>query len=260
MSGPCVIFDVVGTCCKFRDSFLALFRLTSLVGYDSVVDSLKDVFASQKASKGSSIQPELFFSAWTSNAEVNFQYLSVLEKFHSHADLLKKAFYKTMQDAGIPESSVAEADVDLLLAQYSHNLTPRPGLSEMIQTLRDEGFTIWCCSDATPERVRVYFENAGIDMPIANLLSCNMCKAAKPDPKVYQMVKQKLGLTDVTVFAAAHAWDLAGARKEGFNTAYCTVCEDQSSVDLFGEANVVADTLPKLASAIVQKWGKESKL
>jgi len=240
MSGPCVVFDVVGTC----------------FGYDSVADSLRDVFESQAALKGTTIPPALFFSAWTSNAEVDFQQLSVVEKFRSHSSLLKNAFYKTLKDAEIPESSVPEAEIDLLVSEYSQNLTPRSGLSEMIHTLRDGGFTVWCCSDASPERVRGYFEKAGIDMPMENVLSCDACEAAKPDPKVYQMVKKELSHADVTVFAAAHAWDLAGARKEGFSTAYCTICEDEASVELFGEADVVADTLPELGNAIVQKWGK----
>ncbi|KAJ6593223.1 HAD-like domain-containing protein [Mycena capillaripes] len=242
MSGPCVVFDVVGTC----------------FGYDSVEDSLRDLFAAQAASSVAAVPPGLFFSAWTSNAEKDFQYLSVLQKFRSHSTLLKKAFYRTLEDAGVSASSVGDADVDLLISQYSNNLTPRPGLSEMVQILRDAGFTVWCCSDASPERVRGYFEKAGIDMPMENLLSCNMCGAAKPDPKVYKMAKKELGNADVTVFAAAHAWDLAGARKEGFHTAYCTVGEDESCVELFGEADVTADTLPELGRAIVRQWGTNS--
>jgi HAD superfamily hydrolase (TIGR01493 family) len=248
MSGPCVVceldpyfpisahnvelaVDVIGTCCEFHNLLSFLSPTALLVGYDSVTDSLRDVFASQAALSGTIVPPGLFFSAWfavhfdglcrslyssrTSNAEVDFQRLSLVQKFRSHSTLLKKAFYKTMKDAEIPTSSIPEADVDLLISQYSESLTPRPGLSEMIQTLRDGGFTVWCCSDASPERVKGYFDKAGIDMPMENLLSCNMCEAAKPDPRVYKMVKKALGRADVTVFAAAHAWDLAGARKEG---------------------------------------------
>jgi hypothetical protein len=39
-----------------------------------------------------------------------------------------------------------------------------------------------------------------------------------------------------------------------FNTAYCTLGEDEACVDLFGKADVAADTLPELGRAIVQKW------
>ncbi|KAJ6578911.1 putative 2-haloalkanoic acid dehalogenase [Mycena vulgaris] len=238
MSRRCVVFDVIGTC------FV----------YESVCDDLQQVFASQ-AARGTSIPPKLFFAAWTANAELDFQYLSILDKFSPHSTLLKKAFYKTLDAAGLPQDFLAEAAIDSLISQYSGNLTPRPGLSEMMQTLRDAGFTVWCCSDGSPERVKGYFEKAGIDMPMENLLSCNMCAAAKPDPKVYKMAREKLGEADVAVFAAAHAWDLAGARREGFSTAYCTLGEDEACVDLFGQADVVADTLSELGRAIVQKWG-----
>ncbi|KAJ7721487.1 putative 2-haloalkanoic acid dehalogenase [Mycena metata] len=235
MTGPCVVFDVVGTC----------------FGYDSVADKLENVLASH-----ATISSDLFFKAWMSNAEVDFQRLSVLQKFRPHSTLLKKAFHTTMQDAGIASSSLAPADIDRLIAQYADNLTPRPGLAELMHTLRAAGFTVYCCSDASPERVQGYFAKAGIEMPIENLFSCDMCKAAKPDPKVYRMVKEKLASAELIVFAAAHAWDLAGARNEGFGTAYYTVGEDETCVEVFGEADVVADTLPQLASAIVQKWGK----
>ncbi|KAJ7750101.1 haloacid dehalogenase [Mycena maculata] len=239
MSRPCVVFDVVGTC----------------FSYDSICDNLQDLFTSQASLNGTTPPPKLFFSAWTVNAEVDFQYLSVVEQFRSHSTLLKKAFYKTLSDAGMPLHCLSESDVDLLISQYSESLTPRPGLSEMMQTLRAGGFTVWCCSDASPERVQAYFEKAGINMPAKNLLSCNMCAAAKPDPKVYKMVKEKLNGASVAVFAAAHAWDLAGARREGFKTAYCSHSEDEACVDLFGKADVAVDTLPELGRAIVQKWG-----
>ncbi|KAJ7130946.1 haloacid dehalogenase [Mycena filopes] len=233
MPGPCVVF-----------------------GYASVTENLQKVLPSQATASGAAISPDLFFSAWTYNAEIDFQYLSILQKYSSHSTLLKKAFYKTMKEAGIATSSVAEADIDQLVSQYAEGLTPRPGLAEMMQTLRDGKFTVWCCSDATPERVRGYFAKAGIEMPMENLLSCDMCKAAKPDPKVYKMAKERLSGAEVTVFAAAHAWDLAGAKNAGFNTAYCTVLEDESCVDLFGTPDVIADTLSQLGSAIVKKWGK----
>ncbi|KAJ7672066.1 HAD-like domain-containing protein [Mycena rosella] len=239
MSGPCVVFDVIGTC----------------FGYESVCDALQHLFKSQLAENSPTIPPQLFFATWTANAELDFQYLSIVGDYRSHSTLLKKAFYKTMDAAGLASSSLAEADVDELISQYCDNLTPRPGLSEMMQTLRDAGFTVWCCSDGSPERVKGYFEKAGIAMPMENLLSCNMCAAAKPDPKVYKMAKEKVRGAETAVFAAAHAWDLAGARKEGFSTAYCTVGEDESCAELFGKADVVAGTLPELGRAIVQKWG-----
>jgi hypothetical protein len=48
---------------------------------------------------------------------VDFQRLSLVQKFRSHSTLLKKAFYKTMKDAEIPTSSIPEADIDLLVSQ-----------------------------------------------------------------------------------------------------------------------------------------------
>ncbi|KAJ7770513.1 haloacid dehalogenase [Mycena metata] len=250
------IADVLGACFGYDsvvDNFLPPRENVTgpcvVFGYDSVVDNLQRILGPQTA-----VLPDIFFSAWMSNADVDFQYLSVLQKYRSHSTLLKKAFYKTMGEAGFAIDPVDEADVDMLISQYSENLPPRAGLSDMMQTLRAGGFTIFCCSDASPDQVKTYFDKAGVDMPIKNIFSCDMCEAAKPDAKVYKMVKKELCHAKVLVFAAAHAWDLAGAKKQGFNTAYYRVDEDESGI--FGEPDVVADTLPQLGSAILQRWGQ----
>lgn len=93
------------------------------------------------------------------------------------------------------------------MAQYK-KLKPRPGMGEMMRILRDGGFEVWCCSDANVDRVKGYFDLAGVDMPLTNILSADMCASGKPHPSVYKMAREKAGADlegEVSVFAAAHA-------------------------------------------------------
>jgi 2-haloacid dehalogenase len=64
------------------------------------------------------------------------------------------------------------------------------------------------------ERVGGYFTHNGIDMPKENFVSCDAIGIGKPDPKVYQMMLEKLG-SDEKWFAAAHNWDVAAAKLAG---------------------------------------------
>jgi len=76
----------------------------------------------------------------------------------------------------------------------------------MMQTLRDGGFEVWCCSDANPDRVKGYFDRAGVEMPMENILSADMVKAGKPEAAVYKFAREKAGADkpgEVSVFAGA---------------------------------------------------------
>lgn len=74
----------------------------------------------------------------------------------------------------------------------------------MMQTLRDGGFEVWCCSDANPERVKGYFDHAGVEMPMDHILSADMVKAGKPEAAVYKFAREKAGSDregEISVFA-----------------------------------------------------------
>ena len=83
-------------------------------------------------------------------------------------------------------------------------LKPRPGLEEMLKTLREGGFEVWCCSDASVQRVKGYFDGAGVEMPEDHILSADMVNAGKPEAAVYRFAREKVGADkpgEVSVFA-----------------------------------------------------------
>lgn len=116
-----------------------------------------------------------------------------------------------------PETFATTEDVDFIIAEYK-KLQPRPGMGEMMKILREGGFEVWCLSDANVERVKGYFDLSEVEMPMENILSADMCQAGKPEAKVYKMAREKVGADlqgEVSVFAAAHAWDIAAAKAAG---------------------------------------------
>jgi 2-haloacid dehalogenase len=62
---------------------------------------------------------------------------------------------------------------------------------------------------------------AHADLPFDQLLSAETVKTYKPTPVVYQMAASRLGVSpDEILMVAAHNFDLSGAKKQGFRTAF----------------------------------------
>jgi 2-haloacid dehalogenase len=192
-----VVFDIVGTC----------------VSYDALFDALDDRLGDQLRAQG--IKPRLLGYLWIEVTEREYTYLSMNGRYVGFRDVFGSLFYRMLYMSGISEPTKFASDEDLnyILQQYK-KLDARPGVAECFQLLRDAGFTVWALTAGDVERVGGYFSHNGIHMPEENFVSCDSVGIGKPDPKVYQMMLEKLG-TEEKWFAAAHNWDVAAARLAG---------------------------------------------
>lgn len=114
---------------------------------------------------------------------------------------------------------------------------------------------MWCFTTGDIQRVKGYFERAGVDMPLENIVSCDSAGVAKPALPAYESVYKRFGEDDVKWFAAAHLWDVAAATKVGFRGAWSAVYEKEACLDVFSDAKleVLADSLMDMSRAIVEK-------
>lgn len=46
-------------------------------------------------------------------------------------------------------------------------------------------------------------------------------------------------------------WDVSAAKRAGFRGAYCSIWEKEACSELFGDMDVMSDTLEELADAII---------
>ncbi|WVQ74667.1 haloacid dehalogenase, type II [Cryptococcus sp. DSM 104548] len=242
---PSVVFDVVGTCFSYDNGALAL----------------QTRLGPKLAAHG--ISPKLLFYAWVCGTERDYSYLSQIKQYKPFFAILANTLTRVLFQAGVPEEELdgffTQEDVDYMMAEYQA-LTPRPGLAEMMTTLREGGFEVWCCSDANVDRVKGYFDRAGVEMPLDHILSADMVKAGKPEAAVYKFAREKAGSDqpgEVSVFAASHAWDTAAAKAAGFLTAYTTTYEYDECETIFGKSDLVTPDLVSLGKGIVEKWGKK---
>ncbi|KAL2834913.1 FAD dependent oxidoreductase-domain-containing protein [Aspergillus cavernicola] len=237
MSSKNVVFDVVGT----------------LVGYDHLFTAIDTQLGPRLRAEG--IKPTLLGYTWIEVAEREYTYLSMSGAYTPFATVFRALFYRMLWMAGItePRDFASEQDLEGIMAEYT-GLKMRPGAGECVQKLRDAGFTVWCFTAGDIKRVGGYFANAGILMPAENLLSCDTTGVGKPDPAAYRPLLEKLVAENegkTPWFAAGHMWDVSAARRAGFKGAYSSVWEKEPLTELFGEMDVIDETLAGMAEKII---------
>lgn len=199
MSGPKkhVVFDIVGTC----------------VSYDAMFDALDHRLGDKLRAEG--IKPSLLGYLWIEVTEREYTYLSMNGRYVGFREIFRTLFYRMLYMAGIqdPHSFATDDDLKYIMQEYM-KLEARPGIKECFQILRDNGYTVWALTAGDVERVGGYFTRNGIHMPKENFITCDSIGIGKPDPRVYQMVLNRLG-DDEKWFAAAHNWDVTAAKQAG---------------------------------------------
>lgn len=256
-----VVFDVVGTC----------------VSYDAIFDALDTRLGDRL--RAECIKPKLLGYAWFEAAEREYTYLSISGRYIRFYDVFSSLFYRMLWMAGIEEPRKFATDDDLkyILEQFM-KLDARPGIAECFRLLREAGFTCWAFTAGDTTRVRGYFTRAGIDMSLDNFMSCDSLGIGKPAPESYKPLLDRFG-SEEAWFAAAHMWDVSAAKSTGyvvysvvqfiahsypypypmltdhyptrFKGAYCTVWEKEPCTDLFGNMDVMAESFPDMARAII---------
>ncbi len=115
---------------------------------------------------------------------------------------------------------------DLMAAYLS--LDGYPEVPEVLANLNGAGFTCAILSNGTPDMLEAAVKSAGIEVYMDRLLSVETVGVYKPDPRVYRLGPDALGVSaDRIVFMSSNAWDASGAAAFGFHVAW---------VNRFGQA------------------------
>ena len=197
-----VVFDVVGT----------------LVGYERFFQAIDDRMGHRLRSEG--IKPSLLGQLWIEMSEREYTYLSLGGRYLGFGALVKAMFFRSLFKAGIaePRAFASSEDLEYIIKNGYDKLQLRPGARECIAKLRQAGFTVWALTAADVKGCAAYFEDASIDWPAENLLSCDSSAIGKPDPEAYKSLLKKLteGGQKKPFFAAAHSWDTSAAKNAGY--------------------------------------------
>ena len=102
-----------------------------------------------------------------------------------------------------------------LMTAYN-NLALYPDARETLAGL--SGLPLAILSNGAPAMLGPLVKNAGLEKKFAAVISVDDVKIYKPDPRVYQLAPDRLGVAAREIgFVSSNYWDAAGAKSFGFN-------------------------------------------
>jgi len=107
------------------------------------------------------------------------------------------------------------------LMQAYLELTCYPEVKSVLTTLRSHGMRCAILSNGSPKMLKAGVENAGIGAMLDGVWSVEDVGIFKPDPRVYQIAVDRLGVTPKQIsFQSSNAWDAVGAATFGMRVAW----------------------------------------
>lgn len=148
-------------------------------------------------------------------------------------------------------TNLSEQDMEALRFEML-KLSPYPDVLPGLQKLHDAGLRLAALTNSPKQSAETTITNAGLASLFESVMSADEVKRLKPAPEPYRMAAERLGTqTSGIRFTAAHAWDIAGAKRAGCTTAFLQ--RPGKVVDpLFEPPDLIASDLIDLADRILR--------
>lgn len=140
------------------------------------------------------------------------------DNYHSFGEIGVAALMMVAETQGI---ELEYEDAKTAIVTPLRSLPPHPDVVAGLKSLNEQGFRIVSLTNSSAVGVETQFRNAGLTDLVSKRYTVESIKKYKPHPDTYRMVLQDLGVRPEDVLmVAAHAWDLAGAKNVGLQTAF----------------------------------------
>jgi 2-haloacid dehalogenase len=112
-----------------------------------------------------------------------------------------------------------DADKRTLLMKAYLDLKPWPDVPPVLAAMKESGIRLALLSNFTPLMLEAVAKSSMLDRSFEHLLSTDVVRTFKPDPRAYQLAIDAFKLDrEHIAFVAYSGWDAAGARTFGFLT------------------------------------------
>lgn len=133
-------------------------------------------------------------------------------------------FWQLTSDALKYAMDVTELRDDALhekLMQAYLQLDAFPEVPGVLSLLKKAGLPTAILTNGSPMMIEAAVNSAGLNDVISHQLSIESVGIYKPDPRVYQLASDTLGIAPEKIcFQSSNAWDAAGAAHFGFQVAW----------------------------------------
>ena len=140
--------------------------------------------------------------------------------------LMKKHvdFWQITQDGldyALDASNISDKQLrDDLIEAYLH-LKCYPEVPDTLATLKESGRQIAILSNGSPAMLEAVVKSSGLEKLVQTILSVELAGVFKPDPAVYRLAVDHLGVAaEEIVFLSSNSWDAVGATAFGLKVAW----------------------------------------
>ncbi len=149
--------------------------------------------------------------------QLEYTWLRSLMK--KHAD-----FWQVTQDAldyALDVFNISDKQLRNDLINAYLELECYPEEPDTLVKLKDSGQQIAILSNGSPAMLEAVVKSSGLQDVVRIILSVEMVGIFKPDPSVYQLAVDRIGVTaEEIVFMSSNAWDAVGATAFGLRVAW----------------------------------------
>ena len=122
-----------------------------------------------------------------------------------------------LSSLGIEDNALRQRLMDLYL-----RLDTFPEITDMLTSLKDAGIKAAILSNGSPDMLAAAVDGAGLGALFDAVFSVDELGIYKPDPRVYQLAVDGLGVEAGRIcFMSSNSWDANGAANFGFKVVWC---------------------------------------
>ncbi len=137
-------------------------------------------------------------------------------------EYLRAALQRALQVAGLDD-----AILDVAM-QRARTLPAFPDAADALRSLTASGYRVAVVTNSAADAARTALDAAGLGAQVQTVIGADEVGAYKPDPRVYRHAAARLDTPPSDVcLVAAHAWDVLGAMRAGWQTAWVGHREQQ---------------------------------
>lgn len=162
---------------------------------------------------------------------------------------LEYSWLRTMMDAYVDFDQVSRDALSFAITAHGisvdnatrHRLLdawfrplPFPDVVGALSELKRTGMALAILSNGSPPMLRLALEHSGLQESFDHVLSADTVRRFKPDPAVYRIVQDRLGIAaSETLFVSSNGFDVAGAKTFGFMV--CWINRGKRPLDALGQ-------------------------
>ena len=215
-----------------------------------VFDAYGTLFDVTAAARLAAAEPgaEVLVGIWAELADkwrrkqLEYSWLRAIMGMHADfAEVTADALDWSMEAHGLGAEHALRAR---LLSLYER-LSAYPEVPNVLAALRNKGAKLAILSNGSPEMLAAAVDSAGITGALDAVISVEEVQIFKPAEVVYSLVEKHLNVAPPQVlFISSNGWDVAGASRFGFQTAW--VNRSHQPVDRLphGPRHILRDLTP----------------